>query len=42
MAGVCKIEDMYECASVSNSFWSRNWRNNTVLASEADIVLNLV
>ena len=42
MAGVSKIEDMYEYASIIDSVWSRNWRKNTALAVKSDIVLNLV
>ena len=41
-SGVWKIEDFHECESTSNIMWSRNWRNNTSLASEVEIILDLV
>ena len=42
IAVIWKVEDAHECASISNIVWSRNWKKNVVLASEVEIVLNLV
>ena len=42
IAGVQKIEDTHECASIRNSVWYSNWRKNVVLAATSKIVLNLV
>ena len=42
ITGVWKIEDTHEFMSISNSIWSRNWRKNTMLAAEVEIVLTLV
>ena len=42
MEGFWKIEDTHECVSIINSVWSINGIKNTVLASEAEILLNLV
>ena len=42
MSGVWIIEDFYECAAISNSIWSRNWKKNKTLTVEALAVLDLV
>ena len=42
MVGFWKIEDMHECVSIIDNVWSRNWRKNTMLAAEVEIVLTLV
>ena len=42
MIGGCKIEDCYECMSMCERSWSRNWNKNTALAAEAATLLDLV
>ena len=42
MAGVWKIEDVHECAPMSDSVRSRNWRKNKAMAAEAITLLDLV
>ena len=42
MTGSWKIEDDYECESMSGSIWSRNWNKKPALAAEAATLLDLV
>ena len=41
MEGTCKMEDLHECASTSNIMWSKNWKKNKALVTEAFTVLDL-
>ena len=42
IGGGMEIEQFHEHASTNNVAWSRNWRKNSDLAAEAEIVLYLI
>ena len=42
MERCCRIEDVYECVSACDSARSRRWRENSALAAEELIVIDLV